>query len=123
MYSRTAADIPSALWKQYRPFKSVAEEGSPVTAESAKAVASAIASQLKGRFGATKVVLFGSLARDDVDRWSDIDLAVWGISPCNYYCAVAFATGFDHSFKVDLVDAEDCSESLRKLLETEGIDL
>jgi len=123
MPSRTAAEIPPALWKQYRPFRPIADEHTPVTAERAKAVASAIADELKSRFGASKVMLFGSLARDDFRKWSDIDLAVWGISSGNYYRAVAFATGFSSSFKVDLVDVEDCSDSLRQLIERAGIDL
>lgn len=123
MSSRTAADIPPALLKQYRPFRSGDGEGSQVAVESAKAVASAIANELKSRFGASRVMLFGSLARDDFHRWSDIDLAVWGVDSANYYRAVAFATGFSDSFKVDLVDAEDCPESLRELLSREGVEL
>lgn len=123
MPSRTATDISPALWKQYRPFRSVAVEHSPFTAENAKAVASAIAKELKSRFGASRVMLFGSLSRDDFHKWSDIDLAVWGVSSADYYRAVAFASGFSEVFKVDLVDAEDCSESLRQHIQREGVEL
>lgn len=123
MPSRTAKDIPPALWKQYHPFRSAADEHSSSVAESAKIVASAIAKELKSRFGASRVTLFGSLARGDFHRWSDIDLAVWGISPADYYRAVAFASGFSDLFKVDLVDVEDCSESLRQHIQREGVEL
>ena len=123
MPSRTAKDILPALWKQYRPFRSVADERSSSAAESARTVASAIARELKSRFSASRVMLFGSLARGDFHRWSDIDLAVWGVSPTDYYRAVAFACGFSDLFKVDLVDVEDCSESLRQHIQREGVEL
>jgi uncharacterized protein len=123
MPSRTATDISPALWKQYRPFRSVTVERSPSTAENAKTVASAIAKELKCRFGASRVMLFGSLSRDDFHKWSDIDLAIWGVSSADYYRAVAFASGFSEVFKVDLVDAEDCSESLRQHILREGVEL
>jgi len=123
MSSRTAAGISPSLWKQYRPFDAVADERSPLTVENACAVASAIAGELKSRFGATRVVLFGSLAREDFHKWSDIDLAVWGVSSSDYYRAVAFTSGFSELFKVDLVDAEDCSESLRQHIQREGVEL
>jgi predicted nucleotidyltransferase len=123
MPSRTAIDIPPELWKQYRPFRSVAVEHSSFAAENAKVVALAIAKELKSRFAASRVMLFGSLSRDDFHRWSDIDLAVWGVSSAAYYRAVAFSSGFSELFKVDLVDAEDCSESLRQHILNEGVEL
>jgi len=123
MSSRTAADIPPLQWKQYHPFRRVADERAASTAESAKDVASAIAKQLKDRFGADRVILFGSFARGDFHRWSDIDLAACGIPPADFYRAVAFATGFSNVFKVDLVDVEDCPESLREHILKEGIEL
>ena len=123
MPSQTAIDIPPELWKQYRPFRSVAVEGSSSAAENAKAVAFAIAKELKSRFAASRVMLFGSLSRDDFHRWSDIDLAVWGVPSAAYCRAVAFSSGFSELFKVDLVDAEDCSESLRQHILNEGVEL
>lgn len=123
MPSRTANDIPPALWKQYHPFRSIADERSTSAAENAKGVASAIAKELKSRFSASRVMLFGSLARGDFHRWSDIDLAVWGIPAADYYRAVAFANGFSDLFKVDLVDVEDCSESLRRHIQKEGVEI
>lgn len=120
MTSRTAADISPTLWKQYRPFRPVT---SSYAIEDAKAVAVAIANELKARFGARRVVLFGSLARGDFHEWSDLDLAVWGVSSGDYYRAVAFASGFSEAFKVDLVDAEDCSETLRRHIQEESIEL
>ena len=110
-------------WKQYHPFRKGGDESSVVTAEMARAVASALADELKGKFGASRVMLFGSLARGDFHKWSDIDIAVCGVPLQNYYRAVAYVTGFSATFKIDLVDAEDCPESLRELIEREGVDL
>jgi len=124
MPPRTVTDISSALLKQYHPFHSSdGEPSASLSAESAKVVAAAIAAELKNRFGAKRVMLFGSLVRDDFHRWSDIDLAIWGILPAMYYRAVAFASGFSATFKVDLVDAEDCSDSLRQHILREGVEL
>jgi predicted nucleotidyltransferase len=50
--------------------------------EEALRAAEACAALLKERFGARRVVLFGSLAGDDFDRdFSDVDLAVEGLPP------------------------------------------
>ena len=89
----------------------------------ARETADVLAKELKERFHASKVMLFGSLTRADFSQWSDIDLAVWGVSSSDYYKAVAFASGFSSVFKVDLVDAEDCSQSLLQHITQNGIEL
>lgn len=122
MSSKTVLDMPSTMWKKYHPFKHEAKQALSASSRSeAIDVAHAIAKELISRFGAKKVVTFGSLARGDFGRRSDIDLAVWGIPPAHFYRAVAFACGFSGSWRVDLVDAEDCSESLREVINREGV--
>ncbi len=96
---------------------------STVRQESAKDTADALAKTLKERFYASKVVLFGSLIRADFSPWSDIDLAVWDIPAADYFKAVAYASGYSNVFKVDLVDAEDCSQSLLQHITHNGIEL
>lgn len=124
MPSRTAADISPNQWKQYRPFRAVTETRSTFNrAAEALAVASSIAMELKARFGASSVRLFGSLARGDFHNRSDIDLAVCGVKSADYFRAVAFASGFSNSFRVDLVDADDCSDALRQHIQQEGQEL
>lgn len=82
------------------------------------------ASLLKERFGAKKVVVFGSLTdRSRFKRSSDIDLAVWGIPDERFYAAVGAVTGLSAYFKVDVVDAADCPERIRKSIESEGIEV
>jgi predicted nucleotidyltransferase len=83
-----------------------------------------IAAILRKDFGARRVALFGSLAsRSDFTLWSDIDLAAWGIPAERFYAAVAAVTALSAEFKIDLVDAEVCKDSLRRAIEQDGIDL
>ncbi len=87
-------------------------------------VARAAARLLRERFAATRVAVFGSLVkRACFTPWSDVDLAVWGIPPDQFYRAVAAVTGLTPSYEVDLVDVESCRPGLRQVIEREGIDL
>ena len=56
-------------------------------------------------------------------RWSDVDIAVWGVPPERFYAAVAAVTGLHADIPVDLVDAEQCSEDLKEAIEREGVGL
>lgn len=123
MPTRTVQHISPEALKQFHPFKMMSGMPSTARQESAKESADALAKELKERFHASKVMLFGSLARADFSQWSDIDLAVWGISASDYYKAVAYASGYSSVFKVDLVDAEDCSPSLLQHITQNGIEL
>jgi predicted nucleotidyltransferase len=79
---------------------------------------------LKDRFGAFRVVVFGSLSREsDFTQWSDIDLAAWGIPPEKFYRAVADVTGFSQEFEINLTDIGTCAPSFLEAVEKEGIDL
>ncbi|MGB9792774.1 MAG: nucleotidyltransferase family protein [Thermacetogeniaceae bacterium] len=87
-------------------------------------VAVRAAAILKERYGAKKVVVFGSLVdRSRFTRWSDVDLAAWGIPDERFYAAVGAVTGISEKFKVDLLDPEDCRASLRRAIESEGVEL
>lgn len=124
MTCKTALDIEPSQWRHYRPFKITAENNlTATTLAEATSVARSIAKELIERFGAKKVILFGSLARGGYTRWSDIDLAAWGIPPVDFFKAVSFATGFSKIWKVDLVDGGDCSNGLQQVILKEGIRL
>ncbi|MBN1904645.1 MAG: hypothetical protein JW927_06075 [Deltaproteobacteria bacterium] len=80
--------------------------------------------QIIYEFGATRVVIFGSLTHDGLfNPWSDIDLAAWGINPEIFYSAVAAMTGLSPFFRIDLVDINDCRSSIRKAIEKEGVEI
>jgi predicted nucleotidyltransferase len=84
-------------------------------------VARQAAEFLRTRFGATRVVAFGSLAhRAWFSPTSDIDLAVWGLVPDDYLVAVAQLQDLEPQFKIDLISAEHCRPELRAAIAEEG---
>lgn len=87
-------------------------------------VARTAAAQLKLRFGATRVVVFGSLTdRSRFTKWSDIDLVAWGISDAMFWTAVGAVTGLTPDFRVDLVHPDDCRPSMLEAIRSEGVEL
>jgi predicted nucleotidyltransferase len=121
---RTALALTAEEWGAYQPGAKTDEEQVAERWDRAWDVARTAASLLRQRFGATRVVVFGSLAhRAWFTPWSDIDLAAWGIPPDAFYRAVAFVTGLSPEFEVDLVAPEDCRPALCQVIEREGIDL
>ena len=79
---------------------------------------------LKERFGATRVLVFGSLAhRAWFTPRSDIDLCVDGIPVDKFFHAEAEVEALASVFKVDLVDSRECSTELLKQVEEEGLEL
>ena len=80
------------------------------------------ASVLEDEFGAERVVLFGSVAREE--RLSPrSDLAVEGLAPMAYYRAVARLQSIPEEIDVDLVRLESCRDSLRQTVQETGIEL
>ena len=121
--SKTALVLTPKEWLAYQPDRATKGRESTERWDEAWEVARAAAGLLRQRFGATRVVAFGSLThRAWFTPWSDVDLAAWGISPGAFYRAVAVVAGLSSQFSVDLVAAEDSPPALRQAIE-EGIDL
>jgi predicted nucleotidyltransferase len=92
--------------------------------ERAWEVARAAAQLLKERFGATRVVVFGSLVHEGCfTPWSDIDIAVWGICPEDTFRAIGAVMDMGSEIEVNLVDVGACRPSLLTVIEEEGVDL
>ena len=122
--ARTALDLTSEELRSYRPDRKLDKWQVAERRERAWEFARIAARLLRERFGAARVVAFGSLAhRSWFSPWSDIDLAAWGIPADQFYRAVAAVTGISPDFQVDLVDPEDCRQSVRQSIELEGIEL
>jgi predicted nucleotidyltransferase len=122
--SKTALDLTRDEWQAYQPSAKLDQEQLSGRWQRAWSTAHLAAQVLRERFGATRVVAFGSLTRRDwFTPWSDIDLAVWDIPPDAFYRAVAAVTGLDPEFKVDLVAPEDCRPALRRVIDGEGVAL
>ncbi len=82
------------------------------------------AAMLKEEFGATSVILVGSLAHG---AWftpeSDVDLVVVGIRPEDFWRAWRLVEEIIGDREVDLVDADTLSDTFRDKVEREGIPL
>jgi len=123
---RTAKDLTPEEIREYQKFLTKREEKKKEYLlqryQEAWSVAKEAAKLLYNKYRAKKIVVFGSL-KDPFyfNKWSDIDLAVWGIRPDMYFRAVAEIISLSSKFKIDIIDPEDCRDSLRKMIEKEGI--
>jgi predicted nucleotidyltransferase len=123
----TALDLPPEALKKYRPLDAIRKRRAKFSAEIASRrrramlAARKAAKLLKSEFGATEVILFGSLARRlGFTRWSDIDLAVRGIDPEKFFAAFGAIERIDVNFQIDLVELETCPPALLKSIEKDG---
>lgn len=92
--------------------------------ERAWEVARSAATLLKEKFNVTRVAIFGSLVHEGCfTRWSDVDIAAWGIPPEDTFRAMGAVMDMDESIEVNLVDVKACSASLLDIIEQEGIEL
>jgi len=122
--ARTALDLTPEEFRAYRPGKEWDEKLARERRDRAWAVARDAARLLHEKFGASRVVVFGSLAhRAWFTPWSDVDLAAWGIAPDQFYRAVAAVADVSFDFEVQLVDVEGCLPKMREAIEQQGIDL
>lgn len=76
--------------------------------ENAWQTAYKISTFLYNEFRVKKVAVFGSLTEPLwFTQWSDIDMAVWGLSDEAYLQAIGKILGYDINFKIDLVKFEN----------------
>lgn len=125
---RTAAEVtPSEIRAYRRSWQArLARVPSRVEARRAEArrAASNAADLLRREFGATRVLLYGSLARDPgFTEHSDVDLLAWGIPVEREFSAVAACLGVSREVRVSLAAAESSPTSLLAAAEREGEDL
>jgi predicted nucleotidyltransferase len=78
-----------------------------------------LTSRLASEFGVTRIVLFGSLLDGELREDSDVDIAVVGLDPSNYFRAVDVASS-SVGVDVDLVPLEEAPLSLRELINRHG---
>jgi uncharacterized protein len=77
---------------------------------------------LRGRFHVSRVVVFGSLVHEGCfTRWSDIDIAAWGIDPEDTFRAIGAIMDMQANFVVNLVDINIAHSSLVEVIEKEGV--
>lgn len=82
------------------------------------------AALLKARFGAQRVILFGSLAHA---AWfmpdSDVDLVVEGLPGDDYWEAWRLVEEIIGDRPVDLIEMESAGESLQRAIQRYGVEL
>lgn len=79
---------------------------------------------LKEEFGVSRVVAFGSLVREGhFTRWSDVDIAAWGIRSEDTFRAIGAALDLSAEIEINLVDVDMCRPSLLTIIEQEGVEL
>jgi predicted nucleotidyltransferase len=128
--AKTALELTPEELKAYKPSDAIAQRKWDVDPqldarwERARQVAHDAVRLLREEFGASKVLLFGSLVhRSWFTPWSDIDLAAWGIPPERFFSAVAAVTSISKEFGIDLIDPETCRPNLLEIIEREGIEI
>ena len=125
----TALEMKPEEWRRFKPERRIATsvtESKYLEERRVKALelAKKASFLLRQRYGAKKVVIFGSLARAKAFRtWSDIDLAAWGIAPDKFFSAVAAVTGLSPVFKIDLVEPDTCREAMKNSIHKHGIEI
>jgi predicted nucleotidyltransferase len=73
------------------------------------------------KLGASRVVLFGSLARGSAQPGSDVDLWVEGLPESAYLDAISLVREGIVGTEVDLVMADWASASVRERAQREGV--
>lgn len=77
---------------------------------------------LKEKFGAQRVVVFGSITQKELYHLnSDLDIAVWGLDEKFFHRAVAKLLELDPAQRIDLVRIENARDSLRSVIDQEGV--
>lgn len=127
---KTAKELSEEELRSYRPWQSLQRyrKDPEVTRRWDRGwdIARRAARPLREQYGATKVVVFGSLAnRAWFTPWSDIDIAVWEISAGKFYRAIGAAhdIGAEAGFRIDVIDPAECSQEMVQSMLTEGVEL
>jgi len=124
----TALETERARWLGYHPDSRIKKRIAEESVEERRALALRLAERasflLRESYGARRVVAFGSLARaEGFSRWSDIDLAAWGIPREEFFSAVAAVTGLSPTFRIDLIEGDRCGEAIRGAIEEHGVEI
>ena len=75
---------------------------------------------LSDEYNAERVILFGSLAREEFRINSDMDLAVSGVCAENYFKALGHLL-LESPYSCDLVTIEDAPDLLKQRIEEDGV--
>ncbi|MFQ5612360.1 MAG: nucleotidyltransferase family protein [Anaerolineae bacterium] len=105
-----------AYWKQQQARR---REQNRRLAQEARRDLDRIAHSLRTTYGARRIILFGSLVKDRFAAGSDIDLAVAGIAPADFFSACAEANRLSR-FRVDLKPYDDLHPRFQQRVLAQG---
>ena len=122
---KTAAQLTTQEKNNYRKFARLRDETEMremlARRERALLVARKAARILKESFGVTRVLLFGSLV---TQSWfhirSDVDLAVEGLKPKDFWRADCRLESISDGFEIDLVDLSTAPSGLKQTISRDG---
>lgn len=120
--------IPAEQLKRYRRTARARWKAEQQRQEERRARAWELARQaaqlLKEQYGVPRVVVFGSLTHSGrFTRWSDVDLAAWGLTSANWLRASAAVRELSREIDLNLVDVACCSPELLDVIERDGVPL
>jgi predicted nucleotidyltransferase len=126
--TRTAANLTPAEMRRYRAAAQQRAEAQKAALaarrERAWELARQAAGVLRTQFNVARVAVFGSLIHPGrFHRWSDVDLAVWGLAPESYFRAVGVLLDMSSEIEINLVDVTACSAGLLAAIEQESVEL
>ncbi len=102
----------------------VEREQSTARREKGWLLAKEAARLLKERFGASRVMAFGSLVHvASFNRWSDVDVAAWGLRPEDTFRAMGAVQALAQDIELNLVDVQTGCTELIDAIEAEGVEL
>ena len=128
--AKTALELTPQEWKAYKPRRAQAHLSHRASSQLANRrrqawrVARRAAELLRQDFGASRIVVFGSLAHG---AWfharSDIELAVEGLQPGIIWRAWSAIERSSPDFQIDLIEMETATERLRQRIQEQGKEL
>ncbi len=93
----------------------------PARLERAWQHARVVAEYLRSKYSPTRIVAFGSLVHPELfDEFSDLDLAVEGISWPDYLRAWNEVEALSGEFRIDLIDMATVSKLMQRRITEEG---
>lgn len=125
--ARTARDVTPEEMEVYRATlrRREAELQAQLAARKGRAwdVARIVARMLREKYAATRVIAFGSLARDTFGFTSDIDLMAYGVEDSEWLEVRVDAEDVADGMPVDVVLAQDATERLLADVQRDGVPL
>jgi uncharacterized protein len=120
--SKTALELTLYERKTYCPARNLDRLQDAARWTEAWQIVQKIAVLLRDRYNAKQIIVFGSLTdKERFTRYSDIDLAISGLTSQSFYQALDAIEFFAYGFKVDLVNLDRCRHAIAERINRDGL--